>query len=156
MSRRAAIHSGKCLVRRGLPVTYVDWDQADAYAAWVGGRLPTEAEWENACRSADGRIYPWGDEPPATERLNYNYEVGGTTEVGTYPPGANGLYDMAGNVWEWTADWYSEDYYKSSPERNPSGPCARRRYRTLRGGSWATAKHAVRCAYRFQQRSCRL
>ena len=106
-----------------LPVTDVDWSQASKYAAWVGGRLPTEAEWEYACRSADGRIYPWGDEPPATERLNYNSEINNTTEVGTYPPGANGLYDMAGNVMEWTADWYSEDYYKSVPERNPSWTC---------------------------------
>ena len=105
-----------------LPVTAVDWGQASAYAAWVGGRLPTEAEWEKGCRSADGRIYPWGDEQPAMELLNYNSKVGGTTEIVTYPPGANGLYDMAGNVWEWIADWYGEDYYKSSPKRNPAGP----------------------------------
>jgi hypothetical protein len=78
-----------------LPVTNVDWNQAAAYAARVGGRLPTEAEWEKACRGEDGRIYPWGDEPPATERLNYSREFGGATEAGTYPPGANGLYDMS-------------------------------------------------------------
>ena len=130
-----------------LPVTYVDWNQASAYAAWVGGRLPTEAEWEYACRGGDGRIYPWGDEPPATERLNYNYEIGGTTEVGTYPPGANDLYDMAGNVYEWTADWYSEDYYKNSPERNPVGP-DEGVSRTLRGGAWVYFDYYVRCAHR--------
>ena len=96
-----------------LPVTDVDWNQASVYAAWVGGRLPTEAEWEKACRSADGRIYPWGDEPSSMGLLNYNDEAKGTTDVATYPTGANGLYDMAGNVWEWTADWYSEEYYKS-------------------------------------------
>ena len=116
-------------------MTYVDWNHASAYAAWVGGRLPTEAEWEYACRGGDGRIYPWGDEPPATERLNYNGEIGGTTEVGTYPPGANDLYDMAGNVYEWTADWYSEDYYKNSTERNPVGP-DEGGTRSLRGRSW--------------------
>ncbi len=131
-----------------LPVTYVDWNQASAYAAWVGGRLPTEAEWENGCRSADGRIYPWGDERPATERLNYNMEIGGTTEVGTYPPGANGLYDMAGNVWEWTADWYDQNYYWDWPESNPIGP-EQGSHHTWRGGSWYLKLDAVRCAYRY-------
>ena len=71
-----------------LPVAYVDWNQARTYAEWVGGRLPTEAEWEKACRDTDGRIFPWGDGPPSPERLNYDYNVGGTTDVGAYPSGA--------------------------------------------------------------------
>lgn len=130
-----------------LPVTYVTWNQASAYAAWVGGRLPTEAEWEYACRGGDGRIYSWGDEPPARERLNFNYDLGGTTEVGTYPSGANHLYDMAGNVYEWTADRYGEDYYKNSPKRNPIGPNVGAA-RTLRGGAWGYGVIGVRCAVR--------
>ena len=118
------------------PVVYVDREQANAYAKWVGGRLPTEAEWEMACRSTDGRIYPWADDvPPDETRLNYNYNVGSTTDVGSYPPGANDLYDMAGNVFEWTADWYDSDYYANSPEDNPQGP-KNGDSRTLRGGSW--------------------
>ena len=128
-----------------LPVTDVDWDQASTYAAWVGGRLPTEAEWENACRSADGRIYPWGDEPPSTARLNYNQEINNTTEVGTYPSGANGLYDMAGNVWEWTSGQYRPYPYDGTDGReNPEGDASR----TLRGGAWRDFGSVVRCANR--------
>jgi formylglycine-generating enzyme required for sulfatase activity len=131
-----------------LPVTHVDWDQAAAYAAWVGGRLPTEAEWEHACRSGDGRIWPWGDELPTTDRLNYSYEAGGTTEVGTYPRGANALYDMAGNVWEWTSDWYDPEYYDDSPARNPTGP-GEGEFRTMRGGGFNHLRNVVRCAMRL-------
>ncbi len=139
-----------------LPVTFVDWEQATTYAAWVGGRLPTEAEWEMACRSSDGRIYPWGDEPPASELLNYGYEVGGTTDVGSYPSGAHGLYDMAGNVWEWTADWYADDYYRQLADANgdaaavdPTGP-ETGDSRTLRGGSFGNYDVGVRCACRYR------
>jgi formylglycine-generating enzyme required for sulfatase activity len=130
-----------------LPVTDVDWKQARTFAAWVGGRLPSEAEWEYACRSADGWIWPWRDGPPSTERLNFNSEINSTTEAGMYPPGANGLYDMAGNVWEWTADWYDESYYEYLLERNPVGP-DNGEQRTLRGGAWNGYDALVRCAYR--------
>jgi formylglycine-generating enzyme required for sulfatase activity len=132
------------------PVTGVDWRQASAYAAWAGGRLPTDAEWEKACRGTDGRIYPWGDEPPNIERLNsYPSTISDTIPVRSYPPGANGLYDMAGNVWEWTADWYDETYYAQSPTANPQGPESGE-WRTLRGGSWNYYDNYVRCAVRFR------
>lgn len=129
------------------PVTHVDWRQANAYAEWVGGRLPTEAEWEYACRGGDGRIYPWDNRPPSKELLNYNDNIGHTTDVGSYPAGANDLFDMAGNVWEWTADWYGETYYSESPEQNPPGPRDGDR-RVLRGGSFDYFDIHVRCAFR--------
>jgi formylglycine-generating enzyme required for sulfatase activity len=129
------------------PVVGVTWVQASNYATWVGGRLPTEAEWEKACRDADARIYPWGDEEPNEDLLNYNNHIGKTTAVGSYPPGAYALYDMAGNVWEWTADLYSQDYYANSPNQNPTGPTEGYE-RTLRGGSYQDTANGVRCADR--------
>jgi formylglycine-generating enzyme required for sulfatase activity len=129
------------------PVTQVDWNQANVYAQWAGGRLPTEAEWEKACRGTDRRIYPWGDKEPNEHRLNYNGNVGDTTPVKSYPPGANGLYDMAGNVWEWTADWYDDTYYARSPTSNPEGPESGD-LRIIRGASWGYNDFGVRCAIR--------
>jgi formylglycine-generating enzyme required for sulfatase activity len=132
------------------PVTDVDWHQANTYAAWVGGRLPTEAEWEKACRGTDGRIYPWGNEEPSAELLNYfKSGLNGVTLVGSYPPGAHGLHDMAGNVLEWTADWYDSEYYAKSPPSNPRGPESGE-VRTLRGGSWYVSDYFVRCAVRVR------
>jgi formylglycine-generating enzyme required for sulfatase activity len=129
-------------------VTHVDWRQASAYAAWAGGGLPTEAEWEKACRETDRRLYSWGDQAPNDQRLNYSRNVGDTTPVRSYPPGANGLYDMAGNVWEWTADWYDAAYYAQSPTSNPEGPESGDS-RTLRGGSRFDVDLNVRCAIRL-------
>ena len=85
------------------PVVYVTREQARAYATWVGGRLPRDAEWTRAAQGDDGRTYPWGEQPPDATRANYNRNVGATTPVGSYPAGASpyGLLDMAGNVWEW-------------------------------------------------------
>ena len=128
-----------------LPVAHMDWYRANAYAAWVGGRLPTEAEWEKACRGTEGNIYPWGNEPPSAERLNYDVYVGTNIEVGTYPSGANGLYDMAGNASEWTSTQYAEYPNDRNDGREaPEGGG----FRTMRGGSPYTFDDAVRCASR--------
>jgi formylglycine-generating enzyme required for sulfatase activity len=132
------------------PVVGVTWQQAQEYCAWVGRRLPTEAEWEKAARGTDGRPFPWGNTAPNSDFLNFNREVGDTTEVGQYPVGASpyGALDMAGNTWEWVADRYSQTYYAQAPAKNPPGP-ATGNTRVLRGGAWGVDARAVRVANRF-------
>jgi len=132
------------------PVIRVSWHQAQAYCQWAGGDLPTEAQWEKAARGTDGRTYPWGNESPNSNLVNYNQNIGDTSPVTDYESGASpyGALNMAGNVWEWVRDWYDSNYYSNSPAENPSGP-ASGEYRMLRGGSWDNYSRSIRAAVRY-------
>jgi formylglycine-generating enzyme required for sulfatase activity len=131
------------------PVTQVSWNDAVAYADWSGKRLPTEAEWEFAARGGtSGGQFPWGDEPCPAGRCVANWWQGefptrntgqdgyvGRAPVGRFAPNGFGLYDMIGNVWEWTADWYDPEYYQRDPAAMATGPQSGTE-RAIRGGSF--------------------
>ncbi len=144
--------------RGSRPVIHVSWDDADAYCRWLSQksgrrfRLPSEAEWEKAARER----YPWGRKTPDRTLVNMKGRDDGyefTAPVGAFPPGASsfGILDMAGNVWEWTSDWYDAGYYASSPGRDPRGP-AGGESRSVRGGSWANGPELIRSANRSSER----
>jgi len=147
--------------RADHPVTLVRHDDAVAYCAWLSAstarsfRLPTEAEWEKAARGgAESKRYPWGDR---LDRNMANFLVDpalkatqGTTPCRSYPPNGYGLYDMAGNVWEWINDWYDARYYGSEDTRNPGGPSIGH-LRLVRGGSWLVADvRMLSCSHRHK------
>lgn len=144
--------AGKLNIESGYgkhPVVGVTWYGAIAYAKWVGKRLPTEAEWEiAACAGKEEILYPTG---PNIERSQANFFSSDTTPVMSYPPNGCGLYDMAGNVYEWCNDWYGYHYYDTSVQEpnNPQGP-AQGVYRILRGGCWKSLKEDLRCSHRHR------
>ncbi len=136
---------------RNQPVTQVSWFDAEAYCKGRGKRLPTEAEWEKAARGPSGSKFPWGNASPKGRAtyLRKWHDVFTLTDVGSYSQGASiyGVYDLAGNVWEWAADWYGRHYYNRSTKRNPKGP-GEGEFKVVRGGSWVNYPNTLRSAAR--------